>query len=69
MATVPCNLDTATNKYGDIVLQLCKAVPLRILNGKKLGDILVSFTCILPHGQAVWITVWPHLNCTIVLGL
>ena len=53
MATAPrSNLDTVTNKYGDILLQLCKAVPLRICNGRKLGDILGSFTCITPNGQS-----------------
>ena len=53
VATAPrSNLDTVTNKYGDILLQLCKAVPLRICNGRKLGDILGSFTCITPNGQS-----------------
>ena len=53
VATVPrCNLDTVTNKYGDNLLQLCKAVPLRICNGRKLGDILGSFTCITANGMS-----------------
>ena len=53
IGTVPrLNLDTATNKYGDNLLRLCKTVPLRICNGRKLGDILGSFTCITANGQS-----------------
>ena len=53
VATVPrSNLDTVTNKYGDNLLQLCKTVPLRICNGRKLGDILGSFTCITANGMS-----------------
>ena len=53
VATVPrSNLDTVTNKYGYTLLRLCKAVPLRICNGRKLGDILGSFTCITANGQS-----------------
>ena len=53
VGTIPrCNLDTATNKYGDNLLSLCKAVPLRICNGRKLGDILGSFTCFTGNGQS-----------------
>ena len=50
--TVRGNLDTVTNKYGDNLLSLCKAVPLRICNGRKLGDILGSFTCYTSNGQS-----------------
>ena len=39
------NVDTKTNKYGDSLLSLCKSASLRICNGRKLGDILGSFTC------------------------
>ena len=46
------NMDSETNKYGDILLSLCKSVPLRICNGRKLGDILGSFTCYTPNGQS-----------------
>ena len=46
------NLDRVTNKYGDHLLSLCKSVPLRICNGRKLGDILGSFTCYTPNGQS-----------------
>ena len=38
------NLDRTTNKYGDYLLSLCKSVPLRICNGRKLGDIFGSYT-------------------------
>ena len=50
--TVRGNLDTITNKYGDNLLQLCKTVPLRICNGRKLGDIMGSFTCFTNNGQS-----------------
>ena len=43
-----CNLD----KYGDNLLQLCKTVPLRICNGRKLGDIMGNFTCFTTTGQS-----------------
>ena len=47
------NLDTVTNSYGDRLLELCQSVPLRICNGRKLGDILGSYTCYKPNGQSV----------------
>ena len=50
--TVRGSLDTVTNKYGDNLLSLCKAVPLRICNGRKLGDTLGSFTCFTNNGQS-----------------
>ena len=46
------NLDRNTNKYGDNLLSLCKSVPLCICNGRKLGDILGSYTCYTPNGQS-----------------
>ena len=46
------NMDSKTNKYGDNLLSLCKSVPLRICNGRKLGDILGSYTCYTPNGQS-----------------
>ena len=46
------NLDKITNKYGDYLLSLCKSVPLRICNGRKLGDIFGSYTCYTPNGQS-----------------
>ena len=53
VGTVPRgNLDTVTNKYGDNLLSLCKSVPLRICNGRKLGDILGNFTCFTSNGQS-----------------
>ena len=53
VGTIPrCNLDSVSNKYGDNLLQLCKTVPLRICNGRKLGDILGSFTCFTTKGQS-----------------
>ena len=46
------NRDSKTNQYGETLLSLCKAVPLRICNGRKLGDILGSYTCHTPNGQS-----------------
>ena len=46
------NLDKNKNKYGEYLLSLCKSVPLRICNGRKLGDIFGSFTCYTPNGQS-----------------
>ena len=46
------NMDSGTNKYGDNLLSLCKSVPLRICNGRKLGDIFGSYTCYTPNGQS-----------------
>ena len=46
------NLDKITNKYGEYLLSLCKSVPLRICNGRKLGDIFGSYTCYTPNGQS-----------------
>ena len=47
------NMDRSTNRYGQSLLELCKTIPLRILNGRKLGDILGSFTCYKYNGQSV----------------
>ena len=46
------NLDRHTNEYGDRLIDLCKSVPLRILNGRKLGDFLGSYTCYKKYGQS-----------------
>ena len=46
------NLDTGHNKYGENLLSLCKSVPLRICNGRKLGDILGNYTCYTYNGQS-----------------
>ena len=46
------NIDSGSNKYGELLLSLCKSVPLRICNGRKLGDILGSYTCFTPNGQS-----------------
>ena len=46
------NMDSETNKYGEILLSLCKSVPLRICNGRKLGDIQGSYTCYKYNGQS-----------------
>ena len=53
VATYPRgNLDQGTNSYGDTLLTLCKSVPLRICNGRKIGDILGSHTCYKWNGKS-----------------
>ena len=46
------NIDTGSNSYGNKFLDLCKSVPLRILNGRKLGDILGNYACYNARGQS-----------------
>ena len=46
------NMDEGTNSYGDKLLSLCKSVPLRICNGRKLGDIFGSIICYKCNGQS-----------------
>ena len=46
------NTDRGTNSYGAKFINLCKTVPLRILNGRKLGDLLGNFTCFTALGSS-----------------
>ena len=46
-------MDKSTNSYGEKLISLCKTVPLFICNGRKLGDILGSYTCFKWNGQSV----------------
>ena len=46
------NLDTGYNAYGVRLLELCKEVPLRILNGRFVGDLFGSLTCFRPNGAS-----------------
>ena len=40
IATYPRNnMDTGTNSYGERFLETCRKVPLRICNGRKVGDL------------------------------
>ena len=63
------NRDTLVNSYGVQLLEICQAVPLRILNGRKLGDLLGSYTCYKHNGKSVvdYCLVSPRLYCTISL--
>ena len=46
IATFPRNnLDTTSNTYGKKLLEICRDTPLRILNGRKFGDLLGNPTC------------------------
>ena len=53
VATYPRgNMDEGTNSYGEKLLSLCKSVPLRVCNGRKLGDILGTYTCYKWNGKS-----------------
>ena len=54
VATYPRgNLDSeVVNQYGDHLLSLCQSIPLRICNGRKLGDVQGMFTCFKSNGQS-----------------
>ena len=47
------NLDKVENSYGKKLLKLCSDTPMRILNGRKLGDLLGYYTCYRPSGSSV----------------
>jgi exonuclease III len=44
-----CKIDV----HGREILDLCKETGLRILNGRKFGDIKGNFTCVTPRGKSV----------------
>ena len=51
IATFPRqNTDTVSNDYGKKLLDLCRSVPLRICNGRKLGDLMGNPTCFKYNG-------------------
>ena len=53
VATFPRgNRDMVTNTYGDSLISLCRGAPLRICNGRKLGDTHGNFTCHRWNGQS-----------------
>ena len=53
VATFPRgNLDQTTNSYGNKLLELCQSVPLRICNGRMLGDVRGAYTCYTGNGQS-----------------
>ena len=45
--------DQKVNSYGRKLIELCKSLPLRILNGRKVGDLLGNFTCHNSRGRSV----------------
>ena len=61
------NRDTLVNSYGVRLLEICQALPLRILNGRKLGDLLGSYTCYKQNKRSVvyYCMVSPRL-CRII---
>ena len=46
------NMDQGFNSYGPKFIDLCKTVPLRILNGRVLGDLFGKYTCFTPRGNS-----------------
>ncbi len=46
------NADDKTNTYGNHVLDLCKGLNLRILNGRTFGDSAGEFTCFHYNGKS-----------------
>ena len=46
------NMDYKSNSYGRKFVDLCREVPLRILNGRFLGDFLGSLTSFNPRGSS-----------------
>jgi hypothetical protein len=73
VATFPRgNMDPLINSYGLRLLELCQSVPLRILNGRKLGDITGSYTCYKHNGQSVVNycmaspTLYPNISSLII---
>ena len=46
------NLDKGKNSYGKKLLDFCIDTPLRILNGRKLGDLLGYHTCYQHNGSS-----------------
>ena len=54
VATFPRgNRDLLVNSYGIRLLEICQYLPLKILNGRKLGDVLGTYTCYKPNGKSV----------------
>ena len=45
--------DNETNRRGLDLLELCKSVDLRIVNGRKTGDPFGDFTCIKHNGNSM----------------
>ena len=51
VATFPRkNTDKVVNDYGKKLLELCSSAPLRICNGRKLGDLMGNPTCYKHNG-------------------
>ena len=45
--------DTVSNKFGTLLLDICKSTDMRILNGRTLGDISGAYTSFQFNGQSV----------------
>ena len=47
------NTDTKTNVYGNKLLNICKGLNLRILNGRVPGDSVGNITCFTYNGKSI----------------
>ncbi len=47
------NIDTTNNNFGKILLELCSAASLRILNGRTIGDLVGGYTSFQYNGRSV----------------
>ena len=45
--------EASPNTYGRKFIDMCREVPLRILNGRFLGDFMGNFTCVQAQGMSV----------------
>ena len=46
------NLDSNVNTYGNKLLDICKGLGLRIMNGRTLGDSVGAYTCFPYNGKS-----------------
>ena len=60
-------MDTGSNAYGRRFLEVCKSTPLRILNGRVLGDLCGNYTCMTSQGRSVvdYAALTPALLCKV----
>ncbi|MCG8113230.1 MAG: endonuclease/exonuclease/phosphatase family protein, partial [Candidatus Thiodiazotropha taylori] len=45
--------DKGINRFGDLLLDLCKATGMCIVNGRLYGDVNGSYTCMTANGESV----------------
>ena len=52
------NLDKVEKSYGKNLFEFCSETPMRILNGRKLGELLGYHTCYQNNGPVWWTMFW-----------